>query len=206
MVATLAVVAVPTETAHHFWVSVYTGAARVNDALLHAQFPAPAARKEERFPSPHAFREAVRNIGRPHLRVTDARAPFYQIRSRNRPAHRQIVDVFHDPPSFFLRHDVENTGRNSPFFQRHTAPAKQHSMSVRFQVRQAQPLATRAANPGKAREGMANPCRSEPRRAEASPTERSRCKTAELHTTRRQGSREGTEDAVPGTPRFLSPA
>ena len=48
MVATLAVVAVPTETAHHFWVSVYTGAARVNDALLHAQFPAPAARKEER--------------------------------------------------------------------------------------------------------------------------------------------------------------
>jgi hypothetical protein len=153
VVATLAVVAVPTETAHHFWVSVYTGAARVNDALLHAQFPAPAARKEERFPSPHAFREAVHNIGRPHLRVTDARAPFYQIRSRSRPAHRQIVDVFNDPPSFFLRHDVENTGRNSPFFQRHTAPATQHSMSVRFQVRQAQPLAMRApptlARPGR---------------------------------------------------------
>jgi len=121
VVATLAVVAVPTETAHHFWASMYRRNARVNDTLLHAQLPAPATRKEERFPSPHAFREAVHNVGRPHLRVTNARAPFDQIRSRDWPAHHQIINAFHDKPGLVLCHEVEHRSRNSPFFQHHAA-------------------------------------------------------------------------------------
>ena len=119
VVATPALSVVPAKKAHHFWVSMYRRQARVKDALLSAQFPAPVTRKEERLPLPHAFRKTVHNIGRPHLRVTDARAPFNQIRSRNWPAHHQMINAFHDKPGFFLRHGVENTSRKSPLLQRH---------------------------------------------------------------------------------------